>query len=224
MITYPCTEQLFCMHAINYDTDYARGVKASMWYKHDISSTSWVVWVVWTPCISDFLLHSYNHAQNDILLTQPFEFSDLVRRWTADRVLFFWLSLSKIKIEMSNCFRNFLCDIVLLMTHPSQLQPCFDRRFMRYVISSPIFFRVTLLALGQSYDCPSASGVILKDMGKTDRYHTATKHNKTRTMCIFLVMHCTSKHSPDRAPYATATVTVRFRCNSAGGSLIFFSE
>ena len=30
----------------------------------------------------------------------------------------------------------------------------------------PISFRVTSLALGQSYDCPSASEVILKDMGK----------------------------------------------------------
>ena len=30
----------------------------------------------------------------------------------------------------------------------------------------PISFRVTLLALGQSYDCPSASEATLKDMGK----------------------------------------------------------
>ena len=43
-----------------------------------------------------------------------------------------------------------------------------------YVINSmwihmaylPIFFRVTIPALGQSYDCPSASEVILKNMGK----------------------------------------------------------
>ena len=30
----------------------------------------------------------------------------------------------------------------------------------------PISFRVTSRALGQSYDCPSASEVTLKDMGK----------------------------------------------------------
>ena len=30
----------------------------------------------------------------------------------------------------------------------------------------PIFFRITSLALGQSYDCPGASEVILKNMGK----------------------------------------------------------
>ena len=38
----------------------------------------------------------------------------------------------------------------------------------------PISSRVTSLALGQSYDCPSASDVTLEDMGKTDRYHTTT--------------------------------------------------
>ena len=32
----------------------------------------------------------------------------------------------------------------------------------------PISFRITSLALGQSYDCPNASEVILKDMGKID--------------------------------------------------------
>ena len=35
-----------------------------------------------------------------------------------------------------------------------------------HVICLHIFFRVTSLALGQSYDCPSASEVTLKDMGK----------------------------------------------------------
>ena len=40
----------------------------------------------------------------------------------------------------------------------------------------PIPFRVTSLTLGQSYDCPSVSEVTLKDMGKTDKYQTTTKH------------------------------------------------
>ena len=51
----------------------------------------------------------------------------------------------------------------------------------------PISFRVTSLTLGQSSDCPSASGVTLKNMGKfTARLHTnwfyshsLTKHNQT---------------------------------------------
>ena len=37
---------------------------------------------------------------------------------------------------------------------------------VRYWQILPIFFRVTSLVLGQSYDCPSASEVTLKDMGK----------------------------------------------------------
>ena len=42
---------------------------------------------------------------------------------------------------------------------------CFVVVWYRSVLS--IFFRVTSLALGQSYDCPSASEVILKNMGKS---------------------------------------------------------
>ena len=41
----------------------------------------------------------------------------------------------------------------------------------------PIFFKVASLALGQSYDCPSASEATLKDMGKINWYQT---HNKTQ--------------------------------------------
>ena len=40
---------------------------------------------------------------------------------------------------------------------------CFVVVWYRFL---PISFRVTSLALGQSYDCPSASEVNLKDMGK----------------------------------------------------------
>ena len=37
-------------------------------------------------------------------------------------------------------------------------------------------FRVASLALGQSYDCPSASEVTLKDLDKIDWHLTTTKH------------------------------------------------
>ena len=39
----------------------------------------------------------------------------------------------------------------------------------------PRFFMVASLALGQSYDCPSASEATLKDMGKIDSSQTTTK-------------------------------------------------
>ena len=59
-----------------------------------------------------------------------------------------------------------------------------------------ISFRVTSLALGQSYDCPSASEVTLKDMGK-NLYQTKTKHSKARTICIFLGVYCISIIEPN---------------------------
>ena len=47
---------------------------------------------------------------------------------------------------------------------------------MIHVHDLPIFSRGASLALGQSYDCPSASEATLKDMGKIDQYQTMTKH------------------------------------------------
>ena len=43
------------------------------------------------------------------------------------------------------------------------------------MIHLPTSFRVASLALGQSYDCPSASEVTLKDVAKINKYYT-TKH------------------------------------------------
>ena len=52
-----------------------------------------------------------------------------------------------------------------------------------HVIRLPISFRVASLTLGQSYDCPSVSEVILKDMDKSDQYAPATiKQNNAGTM------------------------------------------
>ena len=65
-----------------------------------------------------------------------------------------------------------------------------------YVIDLPIFFRVTSLVLGQSYDCPNTNEVTLKDMVRfvstsaswklimRHRQHPTTmKHNKVWAMC-----------------------------------------
>ena len=51
-----------------------------------------------------------------------------------------------------------------------------------HMIYLPIYVRVTSLTLGQPLDCPSASEVILNDMGKIDWYQTATIHKKARTI------------------------------------------
>ena len=50
-------------------------------------------------------------------------------------------------------------------------------------------FRIASLALGQSYDCPSASEVTLKDMGKMCWHLTTIKHNKLWTVHILHGMY-----------------------------------
>ena len=50
----------------------------------------------------------------------------------------------------------------------------------------PISFRVTSLALGQSYDCPSASEVTLKDAGKIGQNLMTTKQNIVWVLAITL--------------------------------------
>ena len=78
------------------------------------------------------------------------------------------------------------------MSHKIYTQFCCAILCCGFIISSlwchmiylPIFFRVTSLALGQSWDCPSASEVTLKDMGKINLYLTTREHKKLQTLYI----------------------------------------
>ena len=56
-------------------------------------------------------------------------------------------------------------------------------------INSPIFFRVSSLALGQSYDWPSVCEVTLNVMGKIHLYLTTENYNKVRNMRIIHGMY-----------------------------------
>ena len=56
-----------------------------------------------------------------------------------------------------------------------------------------IFIRVASLALGQSYDSPSAIEVILKNMGTIGQYLTTTTHNIPQTVCLLFRMPCISQ-------------------------------
>ena len=49
-----------------------------------------------------------------------------------------------------------------------------------YVIGLFIYFRVTSLALGQEYDCPSSSDITLKGMGKVEWLSMLSDYNKTQ--------------------------------------------
>ena len=55
-----------------------------------------------------------------------------------------------------------------------------------HAIHLPIFFRVSSLAPGQSYDCPSACEVTLNNMGKVGWYQTTAKPKQSQIICIFL--------------------------------------
>ena len=57
--------------------------------------------------------------------------------------------------------------------------------FWTYMADLPIFFRLTSLALGQSFDCPSASEVSLKDMGKIAVCLTRRKHNLINSLKFY---------------------------------------
>ena len=80
-------------------------------------------------------------------------------------------------------------------------------------MSLPISFRVASLALGQSYDCPSASEVTLKDM-KIDWQQTTPKHNKARIVCIFPGKYCISNVSEVKIwQFCTGLSTYRLSIN-----------
>ena len=78
--------------------------------------------------------------------------------------------------------RLYPTDYVLCVYH-SLLSGLYD--------ATTISFRVASQALGQSYDCPSASEVTMKDMGKINQYLSPTKHNKTWTVLIIIGIYCT---------------------------------
>ena len=85
----------------------------------------------------------------------------------------------------------FSCDILCGRYNLSNTQVsiliCFIRLYSQYlafrVIYIPIFFRVASLALGQTYDCPSACEVIPKDMGNIDQFSSTTNTTK-REPCL----------------------------------------
>ena len=62
--------------------------------------------------------------------------------------------------------KNFIVFVLIL---------CFDSYWI-HVIYSPIFFRVASLALGQSYDCPSASEATLKSKGNHNHTQKPMNH------------------------------------------------
>ena len=65
--------------------------------------------------------------------------------------------------------------------------------YMRFTVIhmtyAPRSIRVASLALGQSYDCPSASEVSLQVVVQLNWHQTTIVHNQVWTMCIILGMY-----------------------------------
>ena len=61
----------------------------------------------------------------------------------------------------------------------------------------PKLFRDASLALGQSYDCPSASEVTLKYMGQIGRYLTTTKHKRCKPY-VWIASDANENHLPHK--------------------------
>ena len=111
------------------------------------------------------------------------------RRWSHQKLSFWQLFLQPVT-KVSHSWQHFRFCKLGSQCSPWNIHTVF---FVHGDIMSswkwmwlylPISFRVTSLALGQSYDCPSASEVTLKDMGKIYQYQPTTKHNKTWTVCM----------------------------------------
>ena len=82
------------------------------------------------------------------------------------------------------------CNVTDIDTHTSCILLCLVVKYKQILPIPSLSLRITSLALGQSYDCPSASEVTLKNMGRSIMWttkswlcHNKTKHNKI--LCMF---------------------------------------
>ena len=92
---------------------------------------------------------------------------------------------------------------------------CFAVLCCGYTLTdSPISTRLTLLALWQSNDCPSASKATLMNMDKFftwihyERLHNHNKAKHNKTVCIFLGIYCKKQQ------YAIYIAVIGFLYNS----------
>ena len=83
-------------------------------------------------------------------------------------------------------YKYILSDVVFLI-YSIFPEICAHFVVVWYCLILPISFRVTSLALGQSYDCPSANEATLVGRGKIILYQIKTKHKKAWTMYIITV-------------------------------------
>ena len=94
---------------------------------------------------------------------------------------------------------------------------CFAVLCCGYTLTDfPISTRLTSLALWQSNDCPSASKATLMNMDKYfmwihyERLHNHNKAKHNKTVCIFIVIYCTSYSRTHIFPVASGLQVIMF--------------
>ena len=102
---------------------------------------------------------------------------------------------------LCNALIHTLLTISLHTVYPKKYAQgfCFAVLCCGYTLSDfPIYSSLTLLALWQSNDCPSASKATLMNMDKHfmwihyERLHNHNKAKHNKTVCIFLGIYCNS--------------------------------
>ena len=85
-------------------------------------------------------------------------------------------------------------------------------KFNQVVHLPYVVFRVASLAMGQSYDCPSTSGVTLKDMGKIHSPSHIKIKWSTNCVHMFRVAFFKNNSTPKLLTYDNAMVHLLHRC------------
>ena len=125
-----------------------------------------------------------------------------------------WVQAYIYRISPEYCIIHYIPWNIHLVLFHSDLLWLFHRFLVVNVMYLPIFFRVASLALGQSFDCPSASEVTLKNMSKWP----APNHKKSPQNWKFVhiswdVMHITMVKTCSLYKYSLVMDKLASKCN-----------
>ena len=145
-------------------------------------------------------MHFYHARQwNDVVNTNVCPVYNFITLCTQVKITMSIYFLSVVHLIFQNCISNLVRNIISRKrAYPIKMHSvcyalfCFGytiviKEFAWYVY--PIFFRVASLAPGQSYDCPGAREVTLKDMDKIDLQQIKPKLISVHISCIFTVLY-----------------------------------
>ena len=131
---------------------------------------------------------------NDLWFNQMLVIIEPIDCVDMSHVVVLWLALVYLRSVVSEASRKGISTV-----YPKKYAHgfCFAVLCCGYILTDfPISTRLTLLALWQSNDCPSASKATLMNMDKYfmwshyERLHNNNKATHNKTVCIFLGIYC----------------------------------